>query len=234
MQLRALKEEVLEANLELVRRSLVLYTWGNVSAVDRERGLVVIKPRGVEYDRLAPDDMAVTDLSGHQVEGALLPSVDLDIHLALYRRFEAIGGVAHTHSTFATAFAQAQRAIPVLGTTHADHFYGEVPCLPCLAREQVETDYELNAGRQIADFFAASGTDPMRMCAVLCGGHGPFTWGRSAQDAVMHSVILEELAHMAHLTLELNPDIRLPQYMLDKHYLRKYGKNAYFYQEKKA
>lgn len=232
MQLHEWKEAVLEANLELVRRGLVIYTWGNVSAVDKERGLVIIKPRGIEYDQLTAEDMSVVDMDGRQVEGKLLPSVDLDYHLALYRSFEGLGGVAHTHSTCATAFAQACVSIPVQGTTHADHFFGDIPCLPYLPKTQVERDYERNAGQQIVQYFTENNIDPLSMGAVLCGGHGPFTWGKDAAAAVEHSVILEELAHMALLTMQLNPHARLPEYMLDKHYLRKYGKNAYFYQEK--
>lgn len=232
MQLHEWKENVLDANLELVHRGLVLYTWGNASAIDRERGLVIIKPRGVEYDQLTADDMSVVDLDGNQVEGDLLPSVDLDIHLALYRQFQEIGGIAHTHSTYATSFAQAYNPIPVLGTTHADHFFGEIPCLPCLTREEVEDRYEYHEGLQIAQYFTEHHISPASMCAVLCGGHGPFTWGKTVEDAVMHSVILEELARMALITMELDRDARLPEYMLNKHYLRKYGKNAYFYQRK--
>lgn len=232
MQLKEWKELVLDANLELVRRGLVIYTWGNVSAIDRERGLVIIKPRGIEYDELTAEDMSVCDLDGKQVEGKLLPSVDLDYHLALYHSFEELGGIAHTHSTCATAFAQACVSIPVQGTTHADHFFGEIPCLPYLPREQVEENYEYNAGKQIVEYFKSNGIDPLSMGAVLCGGHGPFTWGKDAAAAVEHSVILEELARMALMTMHLNPHARLPQYMLNKHYLRKYGKDAYFYQEK--
>lgn len=232
MQLHTWKEKVLDANLELVRRGLVLYTWGNASAIDREKGLVIIKPRGVEYDQLTADDMSVVDLDGNRIEGDLLPSVDLDIHLALYRQFQEIGGIAHTHSTYATSFAQAHRPIPVLGTTHADHFFGEIPCLPCLPQEEVEDRYEYHAGLQIAQYFAEYHISPASMCAVLCGGHGPFTFGKTVEDAVMHSVILEELACMALITMELDRNAGLPEYMLNKHYLRKYGKNAYFYQRK--
>ena len=170
MQLHEWKEAVLEANLELVRRGLVIYTWGNVSAVDKERGLVIIKPRGIEYDQLTAEDMSVVDMDGRQVEGKLLPSVDLDYHLALYRSFEGLGGVAHTHSTCATAFAQACVSIPVQGTTHADHFFGDIPCLPYLPKAQVERDYERSAGQQIVQYFTENNIDPLSMGAVLCGG----------------------------------------------------------------
>ncbi len=232
---KALKEAVFQANLELVRRGLVLYTWGNVSATDENRELVVIKPRGVAYELLTAEDMSVVDMEGRQVEGKLLPSVDLDIHLAIYRRFAAVGGIAHTHSTYATAFAQALTPIPVYGTTHADHFYGPIPCLPYLKEEQVAHDYEANCGQQIADYFAQNGIDPLQMGAVLTGGHGPFTWGRDAEASVEHAVILEELARMALLTGQIGGEhaSAIPSYMTDKHYLRKYGKDAYFYQELK-
>ncbi|WP_347979778.1 L-ribulose-5-phosphate 4-epimerase AraD, partial [Hungatella hominis] len=188
MNLAELKKQVYDCNLELVRRGLVIYTWGNVSAIDRGNGLVVIKPKGIEYDLLTADDMAVTDLDGNLVEGSLLPSVDLDIHLELYKKFPNAGGIAHTHSTWATAWAQAGVDIPVMGTTHADHFYGPIPCVRQLSREEVEHDYERNLGRVIVERFEA--IDPASMCAVLAPGHGPFTWGRSPEEAVEHSVIL--------------------------------------------
>ena len=230
--LERLKQRVYDCNMALVRRGLVIYTWGNVSAVDRRSGLVVIKPRGIEYGQLGPEDMSVTDLGGRLVEGRLLPSVDLDIHLELYRRFPALGGVAHTHSPWATAWAQAGRAIPVTGTTHADHFYGPIPCARQLTEEEVRQDYERNLGRVIAETFCE--TPPQQLCAVLAAGHGPFTWGETPEAAVEHSVILEELARMAKLACDLNggqPN-PLPGYMLEKHYTRKYGPDAYFYQSK--
>lgn len=232
MDLKALKEEVFEANLELVRRGLVIYTWGNVSAIDRENKLVVIKPRGIEYDELEAEDMSVVDFDGNLIEGSkLLPSVDLDIHMEIYKAFEEVGGIAHTHSTWATAWSQAGKGIPVMGTTHADHFYGEIPCVEYLPREAVEGDYERELGKQICQAF--EGRNPLEMGAVLCAGHGPFTWGRDAGSSVEHSVILEELAKMAKFSLDIaGAPVNLPDYMTEKHYTRKYGANSYFYQRK--
>lgn len=232
MELPELKQIVYEANLELVRRGLVIYTWGNVSAIDREKQIVVIKPRGIEYEELTAEDMSVVDLEGNQVEEGLLPSVDLDIHLEIYKNFETVGGIAHTHSTWATAWSQAGRSIPVMGTTHADHFYGSIPCVRHLTSEEVNGDYERNLGKVICQEFA--GRDPLSMGAVLCPGHGPFTWGADADAAVEHSVILEELAKMSKLTEDIaySRDIVLPPYMTEKHYTRKYGPDSYFYQSK--
>jgi L-ribulose-5-phosphate 4-epimerase len=233
MEIDTLKQIVYEANLELVRRGLVIYTWGNVSAIDREKNIVVIKPRGIEYDKLTAEDMSVVDMDGNQVEKGLLPSVDLDIHLEIYKTFPSIGGIAHTHSTMATAWAQALRSIPVMGTTHADHFYGDIPCIRQLTPIEVEDDYERNQGKAICEAFADR--DPLTMCAVLCPGHGPFTYGVDANAAVEHSVILEELAHMAKLTEEIAGGahtVTLPAYMNEKHYTRKYGPSSYFYQHK--
>jgi L-ribulose-5-phosphate 4-epimerase len=225
-----LKKMVYNCNLELVQRGLVIYTWGNVSAIDRENGIVAIKPRGIEYDQLTIDDMAVVDLEGNPVEGKLLPSVDLDIHLEIYRNFLEVGGIAHTHSVWATAWAQACREIPVLGTTHADHFYGSIPCTRQLTQQEVEIDYERNVGRVIVETFQDK--NPMQIGAVLTPGHGPFTWGKTAGEAVEHSVILEEIAKMAKLTEDIGGRRVLPDYLLTKHYTRKYGAKAYFYQKK--
>lgn len=232
MNLKQIKEVVFAANLELVRRKLVIYTWGNVSAVDRDNRLVVIKPRGIEYDELTADDMSVVDYKGQLVEGSkLLPSVDLDIHLAIYETFPEIGGIAHTHSTWATAWSQANRGIPVMGTTHADHFYGTIPCVDFLPEAEVQDDYERNLGIAICKVFKEK--NPLEMGAVLTAGHGPFTWGKDACSAVEHSVILEELAKMAKLSQDIaGCEVRLPEYMTKKHYTRKYGKDAYFYQSK--
>lgn len=231
MDLKALKEEVYQANLELVARGLVIYTWGNVSGIDRKKGLVVIKPKGIEYEDLTADDMSVVDMEGKLVEG-LLPSVDLDIHMEIYKAFPEIGGIAHTHSTWATAWSQACQGIPVMGTTHADHFYGQVPCVRQLTPEEVDGDYEANLGKVICETFA--GRNPLEMGAVLAPGHGPFTWGADVKASVEHSVILEEMAKMAKLSMDINGGVAplLPEYMTTKHYTRKYGPNSYFYQSK--
>lgn len=233
MKLDEIKKQVYDANLELVRRNLVIYTWGNVSVIDRERNLVIIKPRGIEYAQLEPEDMSVVDMDGKTVEGKLLPSVDLDIHLAIYRRFPKIGAIAHTHSTFATAWAQARRDIPVYGTTHGDHFYGCIPCTRGMIPEDVEGNYEANIGNVIVDTFENRGIDPMQVFGVLAAGHGPFTWGADAAAAVENSVILEELSKMAFLTeLLTSHPTQLEPFALDKHFLRKHGAEAYFYQTK--
>jgi L-ribulose-5-phosphate 4-epimerase len=231
MDRKDLKQRVFDSNLELVRRGLVIYTWGNVSAIDREDEVVIIKPRGIEYDDMEASDMSVVDYDGNLIEGTLLPSVDLDIHLALYERFPQLGGIAHTHSTYATAWAQACRDIPVLGTTHADHFYGPVPCTRMLQGEDLGDAYERNTGSVLAALFREA--DPIQVPAGLVAGHGPFTWGKTPEDAVQHSVILEEVARMAYLAHSINLELQpIPQSLLDKHYLRKYGPSAYFYQEK--
>lgn len=233
MTIHELRETTLEANLELVRRNLVIYTWGNVSAIDRESGLIAIKPRGIEYSDLDVEDIPIVDLDGKTVEGRLLPSVDLDIHLELYRNFDSIGGIAHTHSEYATSFCQSLKSIEVSGTTHADHFRGEIPCLGYLSQEDVMGDYERNLGHQIVSYFKVHGINPIEMGAALAGGHGPFTWGKDASEAVEHSVILEELAKMAYRTYVISgKDMVIPDYMQAKHYERKYGSNAYFYQTK--
>lgn len=233
MTLKEQKKAVYDANLELVRRGLVIYTWGNVSLVDRGNNLVIIKPRGVEYEELQAEDMSVVDMEGNMVEGKLLPSVDLDIHLAVYRRFPQVGAIAHTHSTFATAWAQARRSIPVYGTTHGDHFYGEIPCTRALKKEETLEDYEKHTGDVIVETFLERNLKPMEVCGVLAAGHGPFTWGATAAEAVENSVILEELSRMALLTEFLNRQASpLEDYVLDKHFLRKHGPDSYFYQSR--
>lgn len=233
MDLKQLKELVFDANLELVRRDLVIYTWGNVSVIDREKQIVVIKPRGIEYDDMVAEDMSVTDLDGNLIEGKLLPSVDLDIHLAIYKQFPEVGSIAHTHSTYATAWAQARRSVPAYGTTHGDHFYGEIPCTRAMTPEEVAGDYEKNTGDVIVETFINQKIDPMQVFGVLAAGHGPFTWGATAEAAVENSVILEELSKMATLTEQINPQaMKLEQFVLDKHFLRKHGANSYFYQSK--
>ncbi len=233
MKLEALKQEVWRANLELVERKLVLYTWGNVSGIDRERGLVVIKPSGVEYDALKHQDLVVLTLDGEQVEGELRPSSDTPTHLALYRAFPGIGGVAHTHSTWATVWAQAGRAIPCYGTTHADYFYGEIPCTRPLTPAEIRDAYEANTGRVIIEAFEKlQSPQPEQMPAAVVFQHGPFTWGKSAAKAVESSVVLEQIAHMAWAAQLCNPAVQpVQREILDKHYLRKHGAGAYYGQK---
>ena len=221
--LEALKQAVWAANMELPQRGLVTYTWGNVSGIDREKGLVVIKPSGVDYEQLTPEKLVVLDLDGNIVEGDLNPSSDTKTHLELYKAFPALGGVVHTHSRWATIFAQAGRSIPALGTTHADTFYGPVPCVRPLTKEEVEAGYERNTGLVLAAGCPAHAAIP----AGLVKGHGPFTWGKSAAAAVQHAIILEEVAMMAYHTLALG-GAPVDQYLLDKHYLRKHGPGAYY------
>ena len=227
--LEALKRQVYEANMELPRRGLVSYTWGNVSGLDRARGLVVIKPSGVDYTALTPDMLTVVDLNGNVIEGAYRPSSDTKTHLALYRAFPTIGGVTHTHRAFAVAWAQAKRDIPCLGTTHADSFYGDIPCARPLTPQEVDEDYERCTGEVILETFRKRGLDPAAVPGVLCACHGPFTWGGDAAEAVYHAAVLEEVAKMALYTLQIDPSAaRAPQHIQDKHYLRKHGKNAYY------
>lgn len=229
--LEALKETVCEANLELSRRGVVLYTWGNVSGIDRARGLIVIKPSGVPYQGMQPSDMVVVDLEGRIVEGTLRPSSDTPTHLELYKAFPEIGGVVHTHSTHAVVFAQAGMEIPPLGTTHADYFYGAVPVSRSLTRDEVQEAYEKNTGRVIVETVKETGKPPLAVPGVLVRNHGPFTWGKDPAEAVYHSVVLEEIAEMAWKTLQLNPSAALPPYVLEKHYQRKHGPRAYYGQK---
>jgi L-ribulose-5-phosphate 4-epimerase len=228
--LEQLKEDVFRANLEIVRRGLVIMTFGNVSGFDRASGLMVIKPSGVSYSDMTASDMVVTDINGTVVEGTLSPSTDTPTHLALYKAFPGIGGVVHTHSVHATAWAQAGRAIPCLGTTHADYFYGPVPVTRRLTAEETEDDYEYNTGLVIAE--ALAGTDPLTMPAVLVSSHAPFTWGVTPFKAVHNAVILEEVARMAALSVSIAPPEEIDRHLLDKHYLRKHGSNAYYGQKK--
>jgi L-ribulose-5-phosphate 4-epimerase len=231
MLLQALREEVLEANLELVRRGLVLYTFGNVSGIDRGQGLVAIKPSGVPYEKMTPADMVITDLTGKIVDGTLRPSSDLATHLELYKHFAHIGGVSHTHSEFATAWAQAEREIPCFGTTHADSFHGPVPVTARLSEEQIAGEYEMETGLAICRRFAE--IDPDTIPAALVAGHGPFIWGTSATEAAHNSAILEYVARMASHTLALNPETGpLGRALHDKHFLRKHGSHAYYGQVK--
>ena len=227
--LEMLKQQVLEANLLLPKYGLVTFTWGNVSAIDRETGLVVIKPSGVPYEDMTADDMVVVDLSGKVVEGKWRPSSDTPTHVELYKAFPSIGGVCHTHSSYATSWAQAGRGVPCYGTTHADYFYGDVPCLRCLTKDEIEEAYERNTGMLIVSEFARLHLDPVAMPAVLLKNHGPFTWGKDAVSAVHNAVVLEECAKMAYRTEQINPNVQpAPQELQDKHYLRKHGKNAYY------
>ena len=231
--LKKLKHAVYEANMELPHRRLVTYTWGNVSGIDRERGLVVIKPSGVSYDELTPDDLVVLDLDGKVVDGKLNPSSDTKTHLELYKAFPEIGGIVHTHSPYAVGWAQAGRDIPAYGTTHADYFYGPVPCCRSLTEQEVEEDYERNTGLVIVETFRQRELDPVHVPGAICRNHGPFTWGKDAAQAVYHAVVLEEVAKMAVYTTQIAPDAQpAPQYVLDKHFLRKHGPNAYYGQKK--
>jgi L-ribulose-5-phosphate 4-epimerase len=225
-----LKKEVWRANQELPKRGLVIYTWGNVSAIDRARGLVVIKPSGVDYDWMEPKHMVVLTLEGQQVSEGLRPSSDAPTHLALYKAFGGIGGIAHTHSVWATVWAQAGRGIPCYGTTHADYFYGKIPCTRPLLPEEIQNDYEANTGSVIVEAF--DGRDPNDMPAVLVYQHGPFTWGRSAAEAVENSAVLEQVAQMAYPAEQCNPHIPvMQQELLDKHFFRKHGNSAYYGQK---
>ncbi|CAI1743631.1 L-ribulose-5-phosphate 4-epimerase [Serratia marcescens] len=228
--LTQLKQQVLEANLDLPRHKLVTFTWGNVSAVDRERGLVVIKPSGVEYEHMRAEDMVVVDLaSGRTVEGAKKPSSDTATHLALYREFADIGGIVHTHSRHATIWAQAGLDIPAWGTTHADYFYGAIPCTRLMTQDEIEHDYELETGKVIIETFRRRDINPNAIPAVLVNAHGPFAWGKDAHNAVHNAVVLEEIAYMGIFSRQLTPGIHsMQRELLDKHYLRKHGQNAYY------
>lgn len=227
--LESLKQIVCEANLQLPQHGLVTFTWGNVSAIDRASGLVVIKPSGVSYDGMRPEDMVVVNLSGQVVEGKYRPSSDTPTHVELYKAFPEIGGVVHTHSSYATSWAQAGRDIPCYGTTHADYFYGPIPCLRCLTPEEIEEAYEKNTGKLIVSEFAHLGLDPAAVPGCLCKNHGPFTWGKDAFEAVHNAVVLEEVAKMAYRTELIHPSVQpAPQTLQDKHYFRKHGKNAYY------
>lgn len=225
--LEKLKQQVYEANMELPEKGLITYTWGNVSGIDREKGLFVIKPSGVPYEELKPEDMVVLNLQGEKVEGDLNPSSDTPTHLELYKAFEKLGGIVHTHSPWATSWAQAGRAIPCYGTTHADYFYGQIPCARSLTKEEIEGNYEENTGRVIIEAFAEG--NPEYVPGILCANHGPFTWGKDAAEAVHNAVVLEEVAKMAYRTEQLrNQTVGAPGYLQDKHFFRKHGENAYY------
>ncbi len=227
--LEELKKEVYEANMELPRRGLITYTWGNVSGLDRESGYFVIKPSGVDYDVLKPEDMVVMDLDCNKIEGKYNPSTDTKTHAELYKAFPEIGGVVHTHSPWATSWAQAGRDIPLYGTTHADYIYGPVPCARNLTQEEIDAGYEKNTGVVIVETFKERGINPVYVPAVLCKNHGPFAWGKDAAEAVHNAVVLEEVAKMAARTEMINPQVEpAPDSIKEKHFTRKHGPNAYY------
>lgn len=228
--LEKLKDEVFRANLDLVKHGLVIFTWGNVSGIDRESGLVVIKPSGVSYETMTAADMVVVDLDGKVVDGDLRPSSDTPTHLALYRAFPEIGGVVHTHSTYATAWAQAGIDLPNIGTTHADYFHDAVPCTPDMTRGEVEGDYEQETGNVIVKRF--EGLNPVHTPGVLVKNHGPFTWGKDAHEAVHNAVVLEQVAKMASIAFTINPRLTMNPLLVEKHFSRKHGPNAYYGQKK--
>lgn len=224
-----LKRKVFEANMLLPKYGLVTFTWGNVSGIDRNRNLVVIKPSGIPYEDMRTVDMVVVDLDGNVVEGKWKPSSDTPTHVELYKAFPSIGGIVHTHSSYATSWAQAGRDIPCYGTTHADYFYGDIPCLRCLTKDKIEEAYERNTGLLIVSEFARLGKDPAGVPGCLCKNHGPFVWGKDSGEAVHNAVVLEEVAKMAYRCEQINPAVQpAPQELQDKHYLRKHGKNAYY------
>ncbi|MBQ6981069.1 MAG: L-ribulose-5-phosphate 4-epimerase [Synergistaceae bacterium] len=224
-----LRNEVYRANMELPERGLVVYTWGNVSGIDRDKGFVVIKPSGVEYEDLTPENLVIVDMDCKVVEGSMNPSSDTKTHVELYKSFSEIGGIVHTHSPHAVGWAQAGRDIPCYGTTHADYFYGSVPCTRNLTAQEVDEDYELNTGKVISETFSRRKLDPLAVPGVICRSHGPFTWGKNPAKAVYHAVVLEEVAKMAMYTVTVDAHApEAPQYVLDKHYLRKHGPNAYY------
>ncbi len=231
--LEELKKKVCQANLDLVKNSLVIFTWGNVSAIDRESGLVVIKPSGVSYDNMKPEDMVVVDLDGKVVEGELNPSSDTPTHVVLYKAFPNIGGVVHTHSTYATAFAQAGRDIPNIGTTHADYFYKDIPCTRDMTEAEVKGAYELETGNVIVDeFLNIRKINPDHTPGVLVKNHGPFSWGKDADNAVYNAKVMEQCAKMAFIAFSVNPALTMNPFLIEKHYQRKHGPNAYYGQKK--
>jgi L-ribulose-5-phosphate 4-epimerase len=228
--LKDLKKQVCKANLDLVKHGLVLFTWGNVSAIDRKKGLVVIKPSGVSYDNMKAEDMVVVDLDGNVVEGQYKPSSDTATHVVLYKNFKDIGGVVHTHSEWATIWSQSGKPVPALGTTHADYYYGSIPCTRKLTAEEIDAAYEKETGNVIVETF--KDLDPNAIPGVLVNNHGPFSWGKDAHEAVHNAVVMETVSKMAYYTLKINDVPSIDQELLDKHYLRKHGKNAYYGQGK--
>jgi len=231
--LEELKKEVYEANILLPKYGLVTFTWGNVSAIDRKSGYFIIKPSGVSYDGMTKEDMVVMDLEGNKIEGKWNPSSDTKTHIEIYKKFKDVGGIVHTHSPYATSWAQAGRSIPCYGTTHADYFYGEIPCLRCLTEEEIEEAYETNTGRLIVSEFERMQKDPLTVPSALCQYHGVFSWGKDAEEAVHNAVVTEEVAKMAYRTEVINPHVEAaPKALQDKHYFRKHGANAYYGQTK--
>ena len=227
--LEELKKEVFEENLELVEKKLVIYTWGNVSGIDRESKIFAIKPSGVDYDIMKVEDMVLLDLEGKKLEGRYKPSSDTPTHIELYKAFPEIGAIVHTHSSYATSWAQARKDIPAFGTTHADYFYGDIPCARALTKEEIENEYEKNTGLVIIETLKERNINPMDIPGIIIASHGPFAWGKDAKHAVYNSVVLEELSKMAYRTIQINPNIKsVEKYLLDKHYFRKHGKNAYY------
>jgi len=227
--LEQLKKKVLEANLSLIKYNLVTFSWGNVSEITEDRKYVVIKPSGVEYNKMKVNDMVVVDMKGKVIEGKLKPSSDLMTHLEIYRNFKDVKGICHTHSTFATSWAQAKKDIPVLGTTHADSFYGDVPCTRVMKKNEINSNYELNTGKVIVETFKKRKINPIDVPAVVVASHGPFTWGKGSKESVEHAVILEEMSKMAYLSLDINPNLKqIQKDLINKHFLRKHGKNAYY------
>jgi L-ribulose-5-phosphate 4-epimerase len=231
---KTLREETYEANIEIKRQNLAIYTWGNSSAFDPDKGIFAIKPSGVEYEKLSPELMVLVDLDGKIVESNLKPSSDTKTHLVLYREFSGIRGVTHTHSPYAVSWAQAKKGVPVFGTTHADNCAREIPCTDFISTQALVNDYELETGKLIVETFKAGNLNPASVTMALVGGHGPFTWGNSAMQSVYHSAVLEEICKMALLTMTLDPNVKpLPDYIINKHWERKHGKNSYYGQEEK-
>lgn len=227
--LEELKKIVFEENLELVKKKLVIYTWGNVSGLDRGSKAFAIKPSGVDYDTMKAEDMVILDLEGKKLEGKYKPSSDTATHIELYKAFPEIGAIVHTHSSYAVSWAQARKDIPALGTTHADYFYGDIPCARALTKDEIEGEYEKNTGLVIIETLKKRNINPMNIPGIIVASHGPFAWGKDAKEAVYNAVVMEELAKMAYRTIQINPEIKsAEQYLLDKHYFRKHGANAYY------
>ncbi len=229
--LEDLKKETLKANLELVKLGLVLFTWGNVSVLDEKTGLIAIKPSGVSYESMCADDIVIVDIEGNTVEGSRNPSSDTATHIELYKAFKGVRSIVHTHSKWATSWAQACKSIPSLGTTHADNFYGDIPCTRNMTAEETEQNYEKNTGKVIVETFIKNQIDPLSIGAVIVANHGPFSWGSTSEKAVENAAVMEYTAEMAYISLSLNPDANMPEVLLEKHFKRKHGKNAYYGQE---